>query len=356
MRMPSITLLVAGAAVAASTATAQAVRVPSARAFTSILEQVDPDRAMLGVTTATSGNRDTLGLLVESVVPGSPAEKAGIEEGNRLVSINGVSLKLSRDDAADEYMQGINQNRLTREMRKVKAGDEVALEVYGGGRTRAVRVKTVAAETLEPQRKTAMATRRANDHAVLGVTLSATGTRRDTAGVFVQQVSAGGPAETAGIIEGDRIASINGVDVRVAREDAGDQRAATARIDRLQREVAKLKAGDVAELVVVSGGRSRTVRVTTAKASELHGAGGFSFEFGPDVTLPRFSGPDGIFERIERIGTPGSRRVIVTPGDRQVIGTPGERRVIVTPGDRRVIVTPKAVPTVTLGTGRRIIL
>ena len=43
-----------------------------------------------------------------------------------------------------------------------------------------------------------------------------TGSSRDTLGVFVMSVEDGGPAAKAGIEEGTRIASINGVDVRGA--------------------------------------------------------------------------------------------------------------------------------------------
>ncbi len=56
----------------------------------------DRDRAAIGISTSSGGMRDTLGLLVQSVTAGGPADKAGIEEGNRIVSIKGVSLKLSR--------------------------------------------------------------------------------------------------------------------------------------------------------------------------------------------------------------------------------------------------------------------
>ena len=53
-------------------------------------------RAAIGVSTSSAAtSRDTLGVLVSSVRSGSPAEKAGIAEGNRIASINGVSLKLS---------------------------------------------------------------------------------------------------------------------------------------------------------------------------------------------------------------------------------------------------------------------
>ena len=131
------------ALIAVPLANAQTViRTPRAQAFT-FSSSDDKDRAMLGISTTIGGKRDTLGLLITSVTAGSPAEKAGLEEGNRLISINGVNLKLSRDDAADDDMQGINQNRLTREMRKLKPGDDVTLEMWAGGRQRTVKVKTV---------------------------------------------------------------------------------------------------------------------------------------------------------------------------------------------------------------------
>ena len=87
----------------------------------------DRDRAAIGVTTSSGGMRDTLGLLVQSVTAGSPADKAGIEEGNRLISVNGVSLRLSAADAGEGDMDGIANRRLIRELEKVKAGDEVEL-------------------------------------------------------------------------------------------------------------------------------------------------------------------------------------------------------------------------------------
>ena len=47
----------------------------------------------------------------------------------------------------------------------------------------------------------------------IGVQLGATGSVRDSIGVFVSRVTPNGPAEKAGIVEGDRIVSINGVDL-----------------------------------------------------------------------------------------------------------------------------------------------
>jgi S1-C subfamily serine protease len=269
------------------------VRTPSAATLRGAFAAAeDPNRAMLGISTSSGGRRDTLGLLITSVTAGSPAEKAGLEEGNRLVSINGVNLRLSREDADDEYMQGVNQNRLTREMRKVKAGDEVSLDIWAGGRSRSMKVKTVSADDLSPRKTTSTWATREDDRAALGLYLATTGNRRDTVGVFVQQVVEGGPAEKAGIVEGDRIASINGVDLRIAREDAGDWSVSSSRVDRMEREIRKLTAGQAADLVVVSGGRSRTVKVNAVKASDLPGGFAYSFRSGPDGGV-RFMGPNG---------------------------------------------------------------
>jgi hypothetical protein len=250
----------------------------------------DSDRAMLGVSTSASGKRDTLGLLIESVTPGSPAEKAGLEEGNRIASINGVSLKLAREDAGESDMSGAMTNRLVREMRKIKAGDEVTLEVWNG-RYKSVKVKTVAANDLSEERMTRQS---ADDRAVLGVSLGSNGSKRDTAGVFVSAVTDGGPADKAGLNEGDRISSIDGIDLRVPREDVGDASVAESRVSRLQREIAKHKPGQTVDLSVVGGGRARTVKVTLGRAKDLDNGHGFSYSIGDGpgfFSMPRVPMP-----------------------------------------------------------------
>jgi hypothetical protein len=109
----------------------------------------------------------------------------------------------------------------------------------------------------------------------IGVQLSPTGTLRDTLGVFVSRVTPKGPAENAGIVEGDRIVSINGVDLRVNAADAEDGYASDLPRRRLTREVGKLSPGNVATLRVWSGGRVRDVQVTIGRASDLREGGGF---------------------------------------------------------------------------------
>src|SRR5574339_5673 len=132
-----LTALAAAALIAAPDAMAQ-VRIETAPRAYSYSFNTDPDRPMIGVSTRTSGKRDTLGLLVESVTRDGPADKAGIEEGDRLVSVNGVNLRLSPADAGESDMEGVANRRLIRELEKQKAGDEVELRVYRDDNTRSV--------------------------------------------------------------------------------------------------------------------------------------------------------------------------------------------------------------------------
>lgn len=148
--------------------------------------------------------------------------------------------------------------------------------------------------------------------AAIGVQLSPTGTARDTLGVFISRVTPKGPAENAGIVEGERIASINGVDLRVNAADAGDSYAADLPSRRLTREVAKLTPGGVANLRVYSGGRVRDVQVTTASASDLREGGFFGLmQSMPSGGMPRtMSGMQNIrgpLERLRSMDGPGVR-------------------------------------------------
>lgn len=140
--------------------------------------------------------------------------------------------------------------------------------------------------------------------AALGLQLRTTGTKRDTLGVFVDGVTPKGPAEAAGIVEGDRIAAINGVDLRTLSADTEDAYTNGLASHRLSREVQKLTPGSRVTLRVYSGGRFRDVQVTAGKASELMhftrvnmripGFDGMGFDgpgsmmmFGPDMQLMR---------------------------------------------------------------------
>ena len=249
-------------------------------------------KSMIGVSTSSTGDRDTLGLLVTGVTPNGPAEKAGIVEGNRIAAINGVNLRLAAADAGEDDMQGITARRLTRELGKLEPGSTADLRIYADGQWKNVKVKTVSPDSLMPVR---MRRGDLDDRAVLGLELSATGSKRDTLGVLIASLREDGPAEKAGLVEGDRVVSVNGTDVRVRHDDAGDDWVSGAMVARFQRAMRSVKPGDKVELRVWSGGQSKTVQVTAAKSSELYkeqtrririGSGPMIWTPGGDMFLP----------------------------------------------------------------------
>jgi S1-C subfamily serine protease len=233
------------------------------------------NRAVIGVTLSGSTRSDTLGVRIDEVNANGPASKAGLKPGMIITAIDGVSLRVSGDDAADNELMGLSQRRFTRTLQKAKPGDEVELRVLDGGQTRTMRVKTVAASELasEPLRGAMGRISESSNRAALGMSIGVTGSARDSLGLFVNSVTTDGPAEKAGIVEGDRIVEINGVDLRVPREDVEDMPARMARVTRFNRELQKATAGDRVNLRVWSGGRTREVSVTTVKASDLPNRG-----------------------------------------------------------------------------------
>jgi len=252
----------------AATAVAQPGRIYSGPSAGALRVGADQPRAVLGLTIGSStSSRDTLGLLVTYVAPNGPAERAGIQEGDRLASINGVSLRTSPADADDFDVGNAMSRRLTRELGRLRPGDDVDLRVYSDGRTRTFRLRTADSDSLYTRR--AVSRTGMDDRATLGIGLGATNSRRDTLGVLVMFVDDSGPAARAGIEEGNRIAAIDDIDLRASRDDAGDAFAATSKVRRLQREVARLRPGDNVDLRVYANGDLRTVRLRAARAADL---------------------------------------------------------------------------------------
>ncbi len=229
------------------------------------------DRAVLGIMMGAASRADTAGVRVEEIDAVGPAAKAGIKAGDVITEINGVSLRISPADAEDMALIGVAQRRLQRTLAKAKPGEEVALKVRSGGSSRSISVKTVSAAELEGnQPRAATRTRSDEDQTgAIGVSVGASGSARDTLGLFISSVVGNGPAEKAGIIEGERIAAVNGVDVRIPREDLEDPQAASARVNRFVREVRKVAPGATLSLRVHANGRYRDVTVAAVKMSDL---------------------------------------------------------------------------------------
>ncbi|HJQ53695.1 MAG TPA: PDZ domain-containing protein [Gemmatimonadaceae bacterium] len=136
--------------------------------------------------------------------------------------------------------------------------------------------------------------------AALGIEVRSTGSKRDTLGVFVDAVTPKGPAETAGIIEGDRLVSINGVDLKTSAADTEDSYTSGLAAHRLTREVQKLTPGSKVNLRVWSNGRIRDVQVTAGRASDV-------MRLGNRMMMPGMGG------MMMRVGEPGGAGMMFGP-------------------------------------------
>ena len=106
-----------------------------------------PDvRSLLGITVGTSGtDRDTLGLLVTQVLRDGPGDRAGIDEGNRLAEIDGVSLRFDPADIGRSTATDAVMRRMSRTLRGLREGEQATLRIFSGGRFRNVTVQLGAA-------------------------------------------------------------------------------------------------------------------------------------------------------------------------------------------------------------------
>jgi serine protease Do len=186
------------------------------------------ERGWLGVefqpvneaVAASLGLDDAQGALVAGVVEGGPAEQAGVQVGDVILSLDGEKL----DDPKD----------LPRLVAATRAGERVELDVLRNGRTRTVKVEIGASET-EP---TLAAVQTAGEPARLGVQLQplTPDVRQrygieSSEGVLVTNVERGSPAARAGIRPGQVITMVGQKPVASPKEvvEAVEQAAESGR-------------------------------------------------------------------------------------------------------------------------------
>jgi serine protease Do len=148
----------------------------------------------------TYGLTGAKGAVVSAVTAGSPAEKAGLQPEDVILSVDGRAIQDNSD--------------LSRYVSSKSPGTTVKLELVRGNKER----KTVSVTLGTFPDETAEASADATGRASLGMTLRdltpAMGERlelpKGTKGVVVMEVEAGEAAEEARIVRGDVIVSVNG--------------------------------------------------------------------------------------------------------------------------------------------------
>lgn len=171
-------------------------------------------RAWLGVymqpvTTEIAdafGLKSQEGALVSDVVPGSPAEKAGLRRGDVVTTLEGVPVKTPED--------------LSKAVRKQVAGDTVKLGIIREGKAMNLAVRLAELPDQSPSKKE-ISSRIKNRLGIEADNINAQSRERfdlpAISGVVVSQIEKASPAEKAGLRPGDVIQQMNGRTVKDTR-------------------------------------------------------------------------------------------------------------------------------------------
>jgi S1-C subfamily serine protease len=202
------------------------------------------------------------GALVTEVVPGGPAEEAGLRGSDRQVEIDGQPISIGGD-----VIIAIDGGRV-REMDdliayltgKTSVGQKVTLTVLRDGKEADIDV-TLGARPNNPGEPIEQMPRQTQGKARLGIiggTLSAETAASmdlspDQTGVLVEQVQPGGPAESAGLAHGDVITALNGEVVES--------------IDGLISMLGEYEPGETVRLTILRDGDQLKLKVTLGEAS-----------------------------------------------------------------------------------------
>ncbi len=166
------------------------------------IQQVTPDLAK------TLGLAEPRGALVADVLADSPAEKAGMKQGDVIVEFDGKGIKSSTD--------------LPRIVAATPVGKHVSLKVLRDGKETTVQATL---GVLDEQRLASSRPGSAPAKGKLGMALQDITPEmakslglKDPAGVVVSQVESGSPAEAAGIQVGDVILEVNRTKIKNLKE------------------------------------------------------------------------------------------------------------------------------------------
>jgi Do/DeqQ family serine protease len=168
-----------------------------------LIETGQVTRGWLGVSIqpltpelAESFGLDKLnGALINQVLPGSPAEKAGVQRGDILMSLDGREVR------------GVRELQLM--VASTPVGKTVQLEVVRGGKRLQLPVTIVAQQSAAIAEAPSGGPGEKNG--ALGLTVAPA---EDGLGVLVEEVDPASPAAAAGVRPGDQIMAVNKEEVR----------------------------------------------------------------------------------------------------------------------------------------------
>ena len=194
----------------------------------------------LGVVLSEKST-DGKGVEVTEVIEDSPAEKAGIKEGDILLRIDDKEISNATD--IRRYLKGLTEEK------------KVSIDLVRDGKEITVQAA--------PDKRTTMKFIRAFGRGYLGVDLqelnpdlAAYFQVDPKAGVLVTRVDKDSPAEKAGLKAGDVITSFNGKK--------------TTTPDDVRKELRELEEGDAAKLTVLRHGKEQQITAKPEKRTFPH--------------------------------------------------------------------------------------
>lgn len=172
-------------------------------------------RGMLGVgiQDVTSelaenfGLKDVRGVIVNSVTPNSPADKAGLKQGDVILSLNGTPLR-DGNDLRNHIAETAPNSDVT--VGYLRGGSEYDAKIRLGE----FQSKSSAADSISPNSEPASGKLGLSLQPLTPQIAEQLNLKDVKSGVVVTDVQAGSPADDAGIAQGDVIMQVNRQDVK----------------------------------------------------------------------------------------------------------------------------------------------
>jgi serine protease Do len=187
------------------------------------------------------------GALVAAITPDSPAAKAGLKQGDVILSVDGQDIERLRD--------------LTFHVAGRKAGDKLTMSVWRDGANREVQASVASM----PKEQVAKAGEQPSTHEKTGAlglglaplnpeTRQRFGLDEDTKGVVIANVRPDSPAAEAGLRQGDVVVSVNQTAITAPRQVS--EQVAKARKDGRPTVVVLIARGGAQQFVALPIGKA----------------------------------------------------------------------------------------------------
>jgi S1-C subfamily serine protease len=210
---------------------------------------------------------ETRGALVLTVTAGSPADKAGLRGGDRVINLNGRDIEIGGDvitQINDQPVKGMD-DLVSYLATEAEVGQKVTLKILRDGKEQTLEA-TLASRPSAGDETSRAAARGGS----LGITARALTPEiasemnlpRSTHGVLVVRVLAGSAADEAGLRGGTKTAVINGEEVRIGGDviTAVEGQSVTT-VQELRDALANYDAGERVTLTIIREGETIELEV-----------------------------------------------------------------------------------------------